>query len=163
LHVGVALDQNAMTMAGVDAAAIKQLVTATAGIDKARGDTVAINAIAFDRTAEKAAAKELASADHAAAAAQRRQQFKEVGLALAVVGQLSETEVEAVSTEIARLEAIEASESESVLEEFRDLLVARRHMAQGGIGVARQILEETLGHDRAAEIIERLTAAAVKS
>jgi flagellar motor switch protein FliG len=83
--------------------------------------------------------------------------------AAAVLGQLAPAEVEAVTAEIARMEAVETSESESVLEEFRDTMLARKHMAQGGIGVARQLLEETLGHDRASEIVDRLAAAAVQS
>jgi flagellar M-ring protein FliF len=84
LHVGVALDQNAMTLAGVTPAMVKKMVSATAGIDAARGDTVAVNAITFDRTAQKTAAKQLAAADDAANAAKRQQQFKELGLAVLV-------------------------------------------------------------------------------
>jgi flagellar motor switch protein FliG len=80
-----------------------------------------------------------------------------------LLSKLSEAEVEAVSAEIARLESISDEESELVLTEFRDTVVARRHLAQGGIDVARQLLEESLGHDRAAEIVDRLNAAAVQS
>lgn len=82
--------------------------------------------------------------------------------AASVLSQLTESEVEAVSAEIARLESISASESDTVLEEFRDLMVARAHISQGGIGFARQLLEESLGGERAEEIIDRLTAAAVQ-
>ena len=78
------------------------------------------------------------------------------------MGHLSETEVEAVSAEIARLEAISATESESVMTEFKDLLTARAHIAQGGLAFAEQLLEQSLGSDRASEIIERLNAAAIQ-
>jgi flagellar M-ring protein FliF len=84
LHIGVALDSNATTLANINAADIKKLVIATAGVDKARGDTVSINELNFDRTAEKSAAKELADANSADAAAARQQQFKEIGLAVAI-------------------------------------------------------------------------------
>jgi flagellar motor switch protein FliG len=80
-----------------------------------------------------------------------------------VLAKLTESEVEAVTAEIARLQSVEDTESESVLEEFRDTMTARKHMAQGGIDVARQLLESSLGSDRASEIVDRLNAAAVQS
>ena len=82
--------------------------------------------------------------------------------ASSVMAHLSETEVELVSAEIARLEAISATESESVLAEFKELLTARAHIAQGGLAFAEQLLEQSLGADRASEIIERLNAAAIQ-
>ncbi|WP_230487133.1 flagellar motor switch protein FliG [Nocardioides anomalus] len=83
--------------------------------------------------------------------------------ASAVLARLSDAEVEAVTAEIARLESVSPEEGEGVLEEFRELARARQHMAQGGMSVARQLLEETLGADRAGEIVDRLSAAAVQS
>jgi flagellar M-ring protein FliF len=84
LHVGVALDAEATAANGIDSRDIRDLVVATAGIDKSRGDTVAINEMAFDRSSEKAAAAALSDADAAAAAEDRRQQYKDVGLAVLV-------------------------------------------------------------------------------
>ncbi len=82
--------------------------------------------------------------------------------AASVLSHLSESEVEAVSAEIARLESISGAETESVLTEFRDMMIARAHIAQGGLAFAQQILEGSLGADRASEIISRLNAAAVQ-
>lgn len=82
--------------------------------------------------------------------------------AATIMGHLSEAEVEQVSAEIARLESVSSTEGDAVLGEFRDMFVARTHIAQGGLTVARQLLEESLGADRAAEIMERLNAAAVQ-
>lgn len=84
LNVGVALDLSATTLANVNANDIRQLVTATAGLDRARGDTIAVSEFTFDRTAEKEAAKELAAAESEAAAAARQQQFRDIGLAVLV-------------------------------------------------------------------------------
>ena len=56
LHVGVALDRTAA--ANNDPAAIEKLITATVGIDTKRGDTVFVQSLPFDRTADKAAAKD---------------------------------------------------------------------------------------------------------
>ena len=72
-----------------------------------------------------------------------------------------ETEVEAISAEIARLDTIDADETDDVLDEFRDLLTARTHVAQGGLRYARELLETSLGPERAAEILDRLNAAAI--
>jgi len=82
--------------------------------------------------------------------------------AASVLSRLSEAEVEAVSAEIARLDSIGADENAVVLGEFRDLMTARSHIAQGGLAYARQLLESSLGADRASEIIDRLNAAAVQ-
>lgn len=84
LNVGVALDTAALDAAAVDPQDIRALVVATAGIDKARGDKVAINELTFDRSSEEAAQKALEEADADAAAAARRDQFRDVGLAVLV-------------------------------------------------------------------------------
>lgn len=83
--------------------------------------------------------------------------------ASAILNHMSETEVEAVSAEIARLESISSAETESVLGEFRDMMTARAHIAQGGLSFAQELLQQSLGAERASEIINRLNAAAVKT
>ena len=82
--------------------------------------------------------------------------------AATVLNHLSESEVEAISAEIARLDDIEASESEAVLSELNQMVIARANINQGGLSYARNLLVESLGQDRANEIIERLQAAAVQ-
>ncbi|WP_104105554.1 flagellar motor switch protein FliG [Nocardioides sp. 616] len=79
-----------------------------------------------------------------------------------VLAHFSPEEVEAVSAEIARLTWVSAEESELVLGEFRDLLVARTHISRGGIDLARELLEGSLGAERAGEVMERLNAMAVQ-
>lgn len=79
-----------------------------------------------------------------------------------VMSHLSDAEVEAISAEIARLDTVGATESQGVLSEFHDMMVARAHISQGGLDFAQQMLEQSLGSERAAEVIERLNAAAVK-
>jgi flagellar motor switch protein FliG len=79
-----------------------------------------------------------------------------------VLAHLSDTEVEQLSAEIARLDAIGGSETEGVLQEFRDLMVARAHINQGGLSFAQQLLEQSLGPERAAEVIARLNAASAQ-
>jgi flagellar motor switch protein FliG len=82
--------------------------------------------------------------------------------AAAVMAHLSEAEVEALSAEIARLDDIEAAESEAVLTELNELATARANINQGGLAYARNLLVESLGVERANEIMDRLQAAAVQ-
>jgi len=85
------------------------------------------------------------------------------GNASRVLGHLREPEVEAISAEIAKLEHLGPEEASAVLAEFRDLATARAHIAQGGPDFARALLEQSLGGERAAEIMNRLSAAAVQA
>ncbi len=82
--------------------------------------------------------------------------------AASVLAHLNENEVEAITAEIARLDTISGTESSAVLTEFRDLMMAREHISRGGLAFAQQVLEQSLGSERAAEIIERLNAAAIQ-
>jgi flagellar M-ring protein FliF len=67
--LAVVVDQTAA--AGVDLAQLTATLTAAAGIDAARGDTIAVQAMAFDTAGADAAADALAAADAEAAAAER--------------------------------------------------------------------------------------------
>jgi len=79
-----------------------------------------------------------------------------------VMAHLSDAEVETISAEIARLDAVSAAETEQVLTEFRDLATAHGHVTQGGFGFAQQLLEQSLGPERAKEVMDRLHAAAIQ-
>ncbi|HET9423566.1 MAG TPA: flagellar basal-body MS-ring/collar protein FliF [Nocardioides sp.] len=79
LHVGVVLD--AAAARAIDPEEISTLVAATVGIDPKRGDTVSVSSLPFDRTAEEAAAEELAAAEKDAAAASRWKQIRYAGIA----------------------------------------------------------------------------------
>ncbi|GAA4111814.1 flagellar motor switch protein FliG [Nocardioides fonticola] len=79
-----------------------------------------------------------------------------------VLAHLSENEVEAITSEIARLEAVSSGEAGAVLGEFHELMTARGHIARGGLAFAQQVLEQSMGSERAAQIIERLHAAAIQ-
>ena len=82
--------------------------------------------------------------------------------AAAVLSHLGDAEVEAISAEIAALDVVDAAESSAVLAEFSAMATAQAHIAHGGLAFARTMLEESLGEERAKEIMERLQAAAVK-
>ncbi|WP_370290451.1 flagellar motor switch protein FliG [Nocardioides sp.] len=79
-----------------------------------------------------------------------------------VMAHLSDAEIEGISAEIARLDAVSAEESSKVLGEFHELATAHAHVTQGGFSFAQQMLEQSLGPERAKEVMERLHAAAVQ-
>lgn len=83
LHVGVVLD--AATSKTIDPNEIQDLIASAVGINEERGDTVQVSSLTFDRTAEKAAAAELAAAKKADASASQMNLIRNAGLILVVV------------------------------------------------------------------------------
>jgi flagellar motor switch protein FliG len=69
---------------------------------------------------------------------------------------LKEGEMASITGEIARMQNVAPERVAAVLDEFRWLSSANSHMATGGVDYARALLEESLGRDRAAEILDRL-------
>jgi flagellar M-ring protein FliF len=83
LNVAVLLDS---TVAGtVDPAQVQQLVSAAAGIDATRGDTVAVSAMPFDTSAATAAKDALAASTAAETAQKQTSLMKTAGMALVVL------------------------------------------------------------------------------
>ncbi|WP_317367312.1 flagellar motor switch protein FliG [uncultured Tyzzerella sp.] len=70
---------------------------------------------------------------------------------------LKEEEIEALTLEIASLNAILPEVKEEVLEEFYQVCIAQKYIVEGGIGYAKQLLERSFGDDKANEIISKLT------
>ncbi|SDS43497.1 flagellar motor switch protein FliG [Nocardioides scoriae] len=82
--------------------------------------------------------------------------------AAAVLSRLEESEIEAISAEIARLQNVSAEEGAAVLGEFHGLATGQG-VQQGGIGFASQLLAESVGDERAAQIVGRINAASVQA
>jgi flagellar motor switch protein FliG len=72
-----------------------------------------------------------------------------------VLSQMRESEVEELTSEIARLGAVEAGVADGVLAEFHTLATTKTHA--GGLDFARELLEASLGAERAAEIVGKLS------
>jgi flagellar motor switch protein FliG len=70
---------------------------------------------------------------------------------------MRESEVEDLMAEVARLGDVDPKQMERTLTEFRDMAAAHMYFAKGGLNFAREMLEESLGKDKAREIVERLT------
>ncbi|MCQ2594669.1 MAG: flagellar motor switch protein FliG [Treponemataceae bacterium] len=71
---------------------------------------------------------------------------------------LREDEIETLTCEIARLDSVEAEFKDAVLEEFQELMQAQNFITSGGIDYARELLEKSLGSQKAIDIINRLTS-----
>ncbi len=72
-----------------------------------------------------------------------------------VMSQLDESEIEELTTEIARLERVDPKLAQAVVDEFYEASVGTGG-GHGGLGFAQQVLEASLGRDRAASMLERL-------
>jgi flagellar motor switch protein FliG len=79
-----------------------------------------------------------------------------------VLKAMRESEVEEVLGEIARLKNVPTETVDSVMEEFQELAAARRYYGQGGLDFAREILEASMGAEKAAELLKRMEASLVE-
>jgi flagellar motor switch protein FliG len=71
---------------------------------------------------------------------------------------LSQTEVEALSLEIAKAPKLPSDVCKDVLTEAVETVLAEDYLAEGGVDYARTLLQRSLGGDKADEIISRLAA-----
>jgi flagellar motor switch protein FliG len=71
---------------------------------------------------------------------------------------LREDEIESLTFEIARLDSVEPEDRDAVLQEFQELMMAQDFISSGGIDYARELLEKSLGSQKAVDIINRLTS-----
>ncbi len=79
-----------------------------------------------------------------------------------VLKSMRESEVEEILAEIARLNGVDTEVVDSVLEEFQELAMARRHYGKGGMDFARAVLEASMGPEKAAELLKRMEASLVE-
>ncbi|MFI1991375.1 flagellar motor switch protein FliG [Actinoplanes sp. NPDC020271] len=74
-----------------------------------------------------------------------------------VLASMSEKEVEALSAEVARLGKLDPVQVDDVMDEFY-AMATTRFAGSGGMDYARELLEASLGKERAALILDRLEA-----
>jgi flagellar motor switch protein FliG len=79
-----------------------------------------------------------------------------------IMKSLTDSEIEELTAEIAHLESIDPDVAEAVLNEFKQLAAARHFYSQGGLKYATEVLEASLGKDKAAKILSRLEALSVE-
>ncbi len=71
---------------------------------------------------------------------------------------LREDEIEQLTLEIANTSSVSPSTKEAVLNEFYEVCLAQQYIAEGGISYAKELLEKSLGVEKAKEVIGKLTA-----
>lgn len=71
---------------------------------------------------------------------------------------MTPAEVEEISLEIARLEAVPRDVVSSVLNEWGQMEIAAQEIAQGGVQYARELLEQSVGAQHSAAILKRIEA-----
>ncbi|NLK00513.1 MAG: flagellar motor switch protein FliG [Clostridia bacterium] len=81
-------------------------------------------------------------------------------LSSSIMKQLSDEDIESVSYEIANMDVVDAAVQEEVVAEFLEMFEVQHYLLKGGVQYAKQILEKTLGVNKANEYIRKLTAAA---
>ena len=77
-------------------------------------------------------------------------------LAAEVMSQLRKEQVEALTMEIARLEDVTKEEQDAALEEFYNQGMARVHIERGGMEYAHDLLEQSLGKEKAGAILDNV-------
>lgn len=69
---------------------------------------------------------------------------------------LTDHEVQRVSREISKLDAVSPEQAEKTLQDFHELSLAHDYLVTGGIDYAKRVLNSAFGADRARSIIDRL-------
>ena len=75
-----------------------------------------------------------------------------------ILKRFSESEIERITMEIANTTSVSRERVENVLNEFLLLSEAQQYMVDGGMSYAKEILERTLGTQKASVIIKKLQA-----
>jgi len=70
---------------------------------------------------------------------------------------LDDEEVSELSREIAVTQMVPPEEMDEVVEEFYNMMLAKKFIAKGGLDYAKTVLVKSLGPERARKIIDRLT------
>ena len=79
-----------------------------------------------------------------------------------VLRSMRETEVADIMAEVARMRTVNSTVVEEVVGEFKEMADAKVTVTAGGLERARSLLVESLGGDKATEILDRVTASLIE-
>ncbi len=71
---------------------------------------------------------------------------------------LRDDEIEQITLDITNVRRVDSETKEMVIAEFYEDCLAQNYISEGGIDYARDVLEKAIGHDKALELINRLTS-----
>lgn len=80
-----------------------------------------------------------------------------------VFSKLADEDIEQLSTEVAKTDKVDPSVKELVLQEFNELLLAQKFVAQGGLDFAERVLVDAVGKERALAIMEKVKSSIQKT
>ncbi len=72
---------------------------------------------------------------------------------------LPQEEVEQLTLEVARLGRVAPEVRQGIVNEYREMCLAQAYLTEGGVGYAREALQNAFGPERATEILNRVTQA----
>lgn len=73
-----------------------------------------------------------------------------------MLGAFTDEEVDQMTLDLSSMGTVDANIKAGVLDEFYEMAVAKRFVAQGGIDFAKNLLEKSFGSERAFDILNRL-------
>jgi flagellar motor switch protein FliG len=79
-----------------------------------------------------------------------------------VLRSMRETEVAEIMAEVARMRTVTSTVIGEVVDEFKEMAEAKVTVTAGGLERARSLLTESLGGDKATEILDRVTASLIE-
>jgi flagellar motor switch protein FliG len=71
---------------------------------------------------------------------------------------LKDEEIEQLTLDITNVRRVDAETKDAVIQEFYEECLAQNYISEGGIDYARSLLEQSIGPERALELISRLTS-----
>ncbi|MBN2289062.1 MAG: flagellar motor switch protein FliG [Candidatus Glassbacteria bacterium] len=72
---------------------------------------------------------------------------------------MSESDIQQLTIQIANIEEIPSVVTDAVVEEFYQMVLAQEYVGQGGLEYARSVLEQSLGEPRAAQVLSKVQGA----
>lgn len=78
-------------------------------------------------------------------------------VSIEIFKQLTEAEIDQLTMEISNVRQLKNSQTEGVIDEFYEMILAQDYMNEGGLVYARNILEQALGKEKAMDTISRLS------
>src|ERR1041385_7527728 len=72
---------------------------------------------------------------------------------------LPQEDIEQLTLEIARLGRVSPETRETIIDEYKEMCLAQAYITEGGMGYAREALQNAFGLEKAGEILGRVTQA----
>jgi len=82
----------------------------------------------------------------------------DVESATRVLRQLSQDEIENLTIEISNVKGVPSTLIDKVVEEFYTMITAQEYVVQGGLDYAQRLLENSVGFNKATDILEKVKA-----